>query len=148
MRTRKRGRLIAATAAKNRLVALGLAVIEAREQKGMSASELAEASGIPLHSLERIEAGVPDPEADAITDKTTPAPELIALGLMVRAAREQRGMSVAEFAEAAGFKRRRLVRIEAGELDPRYDGLIALADGLGVRMAAIMPPDASSADLR
>ena len=87
MRTRTaRNRLAIATVAKNRLVALGLAVIEAREQKGMSASELAEASGIPLRSLERI---------------------------------------------------------EAGELDPRYDGLIALADGLGVRVAAIMPPEAS-----
>lgn len=50
-------------------------------------------------------------------------------------------MSVAELAEAVGFKRRRLVRIEGGELDPRYDGLIALADGLGVPAAAIMPPN-------
>jgi transcriptional regulator with XRE-family HTH domain len=134
--------------AKSRLVTLGLAVIEAREQKGMSASELAEASGIPLRSLERIEAGEPDPDADATTDKTAPNSELIAFGRTVRAAREQRGMSVAELAEAAGFKRRRLVRIEAGELDPRYDGLIALADGLGVRAAAIMPPDASRIDDR
>jgi transcriptional regulator with XRE-family HTH domain len=141
MRTRARSRLNAATAAKDRLVALGLAVIEAREQKGMSARELADAPGISLRSLERIEAGEPDPDADATTDKTVPDPDLIALGRMVRAVREQKGMSVAELAEAAGFKRRRLVRIEAGELDPRYDGLIALADGLGVRAAAIMPPD-------
>jgi transcriptional regulator with XRE-family HTH domain len=144
MRTRTaRNRLAAAMVAKNRLVALGLAVIEAREQKGMSASELAEASGIPLCSLERIEAGEPDPDADAdaTTDKTAPAPELIAFGRMVRVAREQKGMSVAELAKAAGFKRRRLVRIEAGELDPRYDGLIALAGGLDVRAAAILPPD-------
>jgi ribosome-binding protein aMBF1 (putative translation factor) len=35
---------------------------------------------------------------------------------MVRAAREQKGMSVPELAEAVGFNRRRLVRIEAGEL--------------------------------
>jgi transcriptional regulator with XRE-family HTH domain len=144
MRTRTRNRLIAATVAKNRLVALGLAVIEAREQKGMSASELAEASGIPLRSLERIEAGEPDPDADATTDKTTPDPDLIAFGRMVRAAREQKGMSVAALAEAAGFKRRRLVRIEAGELDPRYEGLIALADGLGVSVAAIIPSGSSS----
>jgi transcriptional regulator with XRE-family HTH domain len=149
MRTRTaRNRLAAAMVAKSRLVTLGLAVIEAREQKGMSASELAEASGIPLRSLERIEAGEPDPDADATTDKTAPNSELIAFGRTVRAAREQRGMSVAELAEAAGFKRRRLVRIEAGELDPRYDGLIALADGLGVRAAAIMPPDASRIDDR
>jgi transcriptional regulator with XRE-family HTH domain len=139
MKTRTRDRLIAATVAKNRLVALGLAVVEAREQKGMSASELAEASGIRLRSLERIEAGEPDPDADAATDKTIPDPELIALGRMVRAAREQKGMSVAALAEAAGFKRRRLVRIEAGELDPRYDGLIALTDGLGVCAAEIIP---------
>jgi transcriptional regulator with XRE-family HTH domain len=112
----------------------------------MSASELAEASGIPLRSLERIEAGEPDPDADANTDKIALAPDLIAFGCMVRAAREQKGMSVAELAEAAGFKRRRLVKIEAGELDPRYDGLMALAKGLGVRVAAIMPPDGSGTD--
>lgn len=142
MRTRTaRNRLVAAMVAKNRLVALGLTVIEAREQKGMSPSELAKASGIPLRSLERIEAGEPDPDADATTDKTAPDPDLIALGRMVRTVREQKGMSLTELAEAAGFKRRRLVRIEAGELDPRYDGLITLADGLGVRAAAIMPPD-------
>lgn len=40
----------------------------------MSASELAEASGIPLCSLERIEAGELDPDADATTDKATPDP--------------------------------------------------------------------------
>ena len=88
MRTRARSRLNAATAAKDRLVALGFAVIEAREQKGMSARELADASGIPLRSLERIEAGEPDLDADATTDKTAPAPDLIAFGCMVRAARE------------------------------------------------------------
>jgi DNA-binding XRE family transcriptional regulator len=70
----------AATVAKNRLVALGLAVIEAREQRGMSASELAEASGIPLRSLERIEAGEPDPDADATTDKMAPDPDSTAFG--------------------------------------------------------------------
>jgi transcriptional regulator with XRE-family HTH domain len=149
MRTRTaKKRLLAAMAAKRQLTALGLAVIEAREQKGMSPRELAEASGIPLPSLEKIEAGEPDPDADTTTDKATPNPDLIALGRMVRAVREQKGMSAAELAAAAGFKRRRLLRIEAGELDPRYDGLIALADGLGVRAAAIMPPDASSMDGR
>jgi transcriptional regulator with XRE-family HTH domain len=133
--------------ARRRLVALGLVVIEAREQQGMSPSELAEASGIPLRSLERIEAGEPDPDADANTSKKVPDPDLIALGRTVRAARQQKGMSVAELAAAAGFKRRRLVRIEAGELDSRYDGLIVLADGLGVRVAAIMSPDVFGADL-
>ena len=140
MRTRTaKKRLLAAMAAKRQLTALGLAVIEAREQKGMSPSELADASGIPLSSLERIEAGEPDP--DATTDKATPNPDLIALGRMVRAVRGQKGMSVTELAAAAGFKRRRLVRIEAGKLDPRYDGLIALAAGLNVPVAVIMPPD-------
>jgi ribosome-binding protein aMBF1 (putative translation factor) len=81
MRTRTaRNRLAAAMVAKSRLVALGLAVIEAREQQGMSASELAEASGIPLRSLERIEAGEPDPEADATTGKKAPDPDLMCSG--------------------------------------------------------------------
>jgi len=133
-----RNKLAAAMVARRRLIALGLAVIEAREQQGMSPSELAEASGIPLRSLERIEAGEPDPDADANTDKTVPDPDLIALGRTVRAARRQKGMSVAELAAATGFKRRHLVRIEAGELDPRYDGLLTIADGLGVPAAAIV----------
>lgn len=135
-----RNRLRAATAAKRKLTALGLAVVEAREQKGMSPREPADASGIPLRSLERIEAGEPDP--DATSSKTAPHPDLIGLGRMVRAVREQKGMSVAELAVAAGFKRRRLVRIEGDELDPRYDSLITLADALGVPAAAIVPPDA------
>jgi transcriptional regulator with XRE-family HTH domain len=135
-----RNRLAAAMVARRRPAALGLVIIEAREQQGMSPSELAEASGIPLRSLERIEAGEPDPDADANTDKTTSDPDLIALGSTVRAVRRQKGMSVAELAAATGFKRRRLVRIEAGELDPRYDGLITIADALGVSAAAIVSP--------
>ena len=139
MRTRTaKKRLAAATIARNRLVALGLAVREAREQQGMSVAQLAEASGIPQLSVERIEAGEPDPDASVEKAST---PELIALGSLIREAREQKGMSVAELAEAVGFKRRRLVRIEAGELDPRFDGLMALADGLGVPPATIVPPD-------
>jgi transcriptional regulator with XRE-family HTH domain len=133
-----RNRLAAAMVGRRRLVALGLAIIEAREQQGISPSELAEASGIPLRSLERIEAGEPDLDADVNTDKTISDPDLIALGHTVRATRQQKGMSVAELAAATGFKRRRLVRIEAGELDPRYDGLIALADGLDVPAAVIV----------
>jgi hypothetical protein len=34
----------------------------------------------------------------------------------------------------------------AGELDPRYDGLIAFADGLGVRAADIVPSVAPRID--
>jgi len=147
MRTRTaKKRLLAAMAAKRQLTALGLAVIEVREQRGMNPSGLADVSGIPLRSLERIEAGEPDPDADASADRATPNPDLVALGRMVRATREQKGMSVAELAAAAGFKGRRLLRIEAGELDPRYDGLIALADALGIPAAAIVPTATPRAD--
>jgi transcriptional regulator with XRE-family HTH domain len=104
----------------------------------MSVDQLAQASGIPRRRIERIEAGEPDPEASA---DRTPRSELVVLGRVIREAREQKGMTVAELAEAAGFKRRRLVRIEEGELDPRFDGLMALADGLGVPPATIVPPD-------
>lgn len=140
MRARK-ARQIAAERAKRRLIALGTAVRQAREQKGMSVDQLAQASGIPRRRIERMEAGEPDPEASA---NRTPRSELVALGRLIRETREQKGMSVTELAEAAGFKRRRLVRVEAGELDPDYDGLMALADGLGVPAAAIVPPDERS----
>jgi transcriptional regulator with XRE-family HTH domain len=64
--------------------------------------------------------------------------ELLAFGRAVREAREQKGMTTAELAEAAGLVRQRVEAIEAGRRDPRYDGLLALADGLGVRRSVLL----------
>ena len=64
--------------------------------------------------------------------------ELLAFGRAVREAREQKGMTPAELADTAGLGRKRVEAIEAGRRDSRYDGLLALADGLGVQRSALL----------
>ncbi|HTU78102.1 MAG TPA: helix-turn-helix transcriptional regulator [Solirubrobacteraceae bacterium] len=64
--------------------------------------------------------------------------ELAAFGQAVRQLREQRAMSVDGLSSASRLPRgrkmspRRIGRIEAGEVDARFEELIALADALGV----------------
>jgi transcriptional regulator with XRE-family HTH domain len=64
--------------------------------------------------------------------------ELAAFGQAVRQAREQRAMSPDDLSSASRLPRgrkmssRRIGRIEAGEVDTRFEELIALADALGV----------------
>jgi transcriptional regulator with XRE-family HTH domain len=67
--------------------------------------------------------------------------ELMRLGETIRQLRAQRRLSVAELAARSGITARRISNIEAGRLDPRFDVLIALADGLGVRLSALMPDE-------
>jgi transcriptional regulator with XRE-family HTH domain len=66
------------------------------------------------------------------------AQELAAFGQAVRKLREQRGMSVDDLSSASQLRRerkmssRRISRVEAGEVDPHYDEVIALADALNL----------------
>ncbi len=68
----------------------------------------------------------------------SPDQELAAFGQAVRQLREQRGMSVDNLSSASHLPRgrrmssRRIGRIEAGEVDPHYDEMIALAGALAV----------------
>lgn len=62
-------------------------------------------------------------------------PSLVLLGRAIERVREEHGMTPAELAAAAGVKRRRLVALEAGRLDPDYDLLVPLAQALGVRLS-------------
>jgi len=64
--------------------------------------------------------------------------ELIAFGLTLRRAREEKGMSSDVLAAAAGVERERLDAIEAGRFAPDVDVLVALADGLGVGLAELV----------
>lgn len=64
--------------------------------------------------------------------------ELLRLGETIRQVREQQRLSVAELAARAGIDTQRINNIEAGQLDPRYDVLISLACGLGVRVSALV----------
>jgi transcriptional regulator with XRE-family HTH domain len=65
--------------------------------------------------------------------------ELLRLGGTVRRVREQQQLSIAELAIRTGVDTHRIKDLEAGRLDPTYDVLIALADGLGVWLSALVP---------
>lgn len=52
--------------------------------------------------------------------------------------REQYGMNPSELSAATGIKRERLDALEAGQLDPTYDMLLALAEGLGVQLETLV----------
>jgi transcriptional regulator with XRE-family HTH domain len=52
--------------------------------------------------------------------------------------REQRGMSADELAEASGVLRERIGALEAGQLDPTYELLLEIADGLGTEPSALI----------
>jgi transcriptional regulator with XRE-family HTH domain len=52
--------------------------------------------------------------------------------------REQRGMSADELAGATGIGRARLDALESGRLDPTYELLLALAEGLGIQPSALV----------
>lgn len=67
--------------------------------------------------------------------------ELRRLGETVRQVREQQRLSVAELASRTGINAQRISNLEAGRLDPRFDVLIALARGMGVRASALVPPE-------
>jgi transcriptional regulator with XRE-family HTH domain len=64
--------------------------------------------------------------------------EAIALGRAIRQVREERGMSAAELATAAGIEQQYLEALEGGRLDPCNDVLLALADGFGFRPSALI----------
>jgi transcriptional regulator with XRE-family HTH domain len=63
---------------------------------------------------------------------------LLVLGLTVRRLREQRDASVEELARACDVDDERIEAIESGRLDPTYELLLALAEGLGVEASALV----------
>ncbi len=67
--------------------------------------------------------------------------ELIRLGEQLRRVREQQRLTVADLAGRSDISPTRVAKIEAGLTDPRFDVLVALSDGLGVGLAALMPED-------
>jgi transcriptional regulator with XRE-family HTH domain len=60
------------------------------------------------------------------------------LGLAVRERREQRRLSQASLASALGVARQRIGALERGQLNPRYELLVALADALGVEVGELV----------
>lgn len=64
--------------------------------------------------------------------------DLLVLGRAIRGMREQQGMSADELAGATGMNRQRIDALETGHLDPTYELLLALADGLGIQPSALV----------
>jgi transcriptional regulator with XRE-family HTH domain len=67
-----------------------------------------------------------------------PDPQLVAFGRAVRRQRVQQQRSVRELARAAGITEQRLVRIEAGRCDVRYEQLLDLARSLDLTPAELV----------
>lgn len=57
----------------------------------------------------------------------------------VRRLREERGVTVEELAERSGLSARGLIYIEHGRRKPSVLTLFAVAEGLGVSPAALLP---------
>jgi transcriptional regulator with XRE-family HTH domain len=64
--------------------------------------------------------------------------DLLLLGKAIGQIRAERGLSVGELAAAAGIEIERVQALEAGQLDPDYELLLTLAEGLGVRPSALV----------
>ncbi|HEY3865851.1 MAG TPA: helix-turn-helix transcriptional regulator [Solirubrobacteraceae bacterium] len=65
-------------------------------------------------------------------------PNLLVLGRAVRRMREQQGMSADELAGATGTSRHRIDALETGHLDPTYELLLALAEGLDTQPSTLV----------
>jgi transcriptional regulator with XRE-family HTH domain len=66
------------------------------------------------------------------------ARELLALGEAVQHERSRRGLSAEALASAARVQASRLRALEAGQIDPDYDLLLALAQALDIRASAFV----------
>jgi transcriptional regulator with XRE-family HTH domain len=65
--------------------------------------------------------------------------QLLRLGETFRQVREQQSLSVTELAARTGIDVQHISALEAGRLDPEYEVLMALADGMGVQPATLVP---------
>lgn len=65
--------------------------------------------------------------------------ELIRFGETLRQAREREGIGIAELAARSGIDAQQVNALEAGRLDPAFDVMCALADGIGIRLSALTP---------
>lgn len=105
---------------------------DARANPRVSTSKPDEASGAELHDLDR-EPVQPDREAFERR-------YMGELGRRLRTAREQRGMTQKQAAEAAGIATDMISRLENGHYQsPGLRTLLRIADGLGTGVAELLP---------
>jgi len=67
--------------------------------------------------------------------------ELVRFGEQLRRVREQQRLTVVDLAGRSNISPTRVAKLEAGLTDPRFDVLVALSDGLGVGLSALIPDD-------
>lgn len=65
-------------------------------------------------------------------------PELPLLGRAIRLTREQRNLSTDELARTIAVPRENIDALESGSLDPTYELLVAIAEGLGTEPSALV----------
>lgn len=64
--------------------------------------------------------------------------DLRVLGQAIGQIRAERGMSIVDLAAATDIEHTLIEALERGRLDPSYERLLALADGLGVRPSSFV----------
>jgi transcriptional regulator with XRE-family HTH domain len=64
--------------------------------------------------------------------------ELLLLGRAIREIREQHGIAIGELAAGTGVDRARIEALEEARLDPDYELLLRLAEGIGVRVSTFV----------
>jgi transcriptional regulator with XRE-family HTH domain len=55
--------------------------------------------------------------------------------------REQQQLTVADLAGRSDISPTRVAKLEAGLIDPRFDVLVALSNGLSVGLSALIPEE-------
>ena len=132
------------------MVALGRAIREAREDRGMTPAELADAvSGVGREHLEALEAGRLTPDSDlllALGEGLGIDPGVLvssawdldasavraAFGRRLRDLRGEHGLSLDDLARRTGIHVTAIGRFERGGREPRLRTVVRLARGLGV----------------
>jgi transcriptional regulator with XRE-family HTH domain len=75
-----------------------------------------------------------------------PSPDIAALGRAVVAIRTERRISQVQLAETTGFRQSWISNVEHGRRNPSYANVVRLAEGLGVRVSALVRRAETPAD--
>jgi transcriptional regulator with XRE-family HTH domain len=143
------------------LMVFGKSIREAREAKGMTPAELANAANIEREDLEALEAGRLAPASDfllalsiglgippdALGGYLDPAAVVSAFGRRLRELRESGGLSKEALGHLTGIHPTAIQRFEKGRRDPRLTSVLRLARGLRVPPRALVEDDDEGATL-
>lgn len=134
---------------RQRLVALGTTIRNARRERGLSLADLAASASIEREQLQAIELGRYDPAFDVLIDLArgldtklsvlvTRSESLLAFaqgaafGQRLRELRTERGISQDRLAQLTGLHRTAISLLERGGREPRLPTILRLAQGMGV----------------